>query len=59
MILRTDQPGRLFAVFILAPYLVHTGFKYKDNTLVFIGYVFALYEIVWILYAEPKQLRKN
>jgi hypothetical protein len=52
MILRTDQPGRLFAVFILAPYLVHTGFKYKDNTLVFIG-------IVWILYAEPKQLRKN
>ena len=56
MILRTYQPERLFAVFILAPYLVHT---YKDNTSIFIEYVFALYEIVWILYSEPKKLRKN
>ncbi len=55
MIIRTDQPGRLFAFFILAPYLVHTGFKYKDKTLISIGYIFALYELFWILCSKPKR----
>lgn len=55
---RTDQPGRLFAFFILAPYLVHTGYKYKDSSLIYIGVVFAIYELFWILCSEPKQIKK-
>jgi len=44
--LRSDQPGRLFAFFVLAPYLVHTGFKYKDNSLILIGCIFAYVRVV-------------
>lgn len=55
--LRSDQPGRLFAFFVLAPYLVHTGFKYKDNSLILIGCIFAMYELFWIICAEPKRLK--
>lgn len=54
MLFRTDQPGRMFAFFVLAPYLVHTGFKYKDNSLIMVGITFAIYELFWIMCAEPK-----
>ena len=57
MIIRTDQPGRLLAFFVLAPYLVHVGYKYKDHSLISIGLIFAMYELFWIIYTEPKRLK--
>ena len=55
MIIITDQPGGLLAFFVLAPYLVHVGFKYKDNSLISIGVIFAMYELFWIICTEPKR----
>ena len=44
----TDQPGRLFAIFILAPYLIYKGYKIKDIMLKIIGIIFIMYECYWI-----------
>ena len=40
----TDQYGRLFAVFIFAPYLIYSGYKYKDHILIILGILLFCYE---------------
>jgi hypothetical protein len=55
----TDQPGRLIAIFLLAPYLINAGKQYKDNKLSAIGYVFLIYEILWLLNADPRTISRT
>ena len=45
----TEQPGRLFAIFLLGPYLIFTGLKYNNILLILLGIIFILYEIFWII----------
>ncbi len=45
----TDQPGRLFAIFIFGPYLIYKGFEINDLFLILVGITFIFYELFWIL----------
>ena len=54
MIRCNDQPGRVFAIFVLAPYILNRGLLYKDDTLIVVGIFFAIYEIFWIACAAPR-----
>ena len=33
----TDQPGRIFAVFVFGPLLILKGINFKDNLLILLG----------------------
>ena len=50
----TDQYGRLFAVFIFAPYLIYSGYKYKDHILIILGILLFCYECFWIYFSGPQ-----
>ena len=50
----TDQPGRLFAIFIFSPYLIYCSYKYNDNILFILGIVLFLYECFWICNKGPQ-----
>ena len=52
----SEQPGRIFAVFILSPYLIYKGYQYQDRLLIIVGIVFIFYEIFWILNYKPNTL---
>ena len=49
----TDQPGRVFAVFIFAPILFYKGVKYKDNLLIILGRLLFLYDLFWLIFKKP------
>lgn len=59
-VLITDQPGRLLAIFVLAPFLVLYAYlsqRQKMNaafsvTLCGIGVVLFCYEVIWVLLGE-------
>ena len=50
----TDQPGRIFAVLVFAPYLVYRGLVHCDRLLAALGVVLFLYEMFWLLSKPPK-----
>lgn len=50
----TDQPGRVFAVIVFAPYLVYRGIVYRDKLLTILGAALFLYEMFWLLSKPPK-----
>ena len=50
----TDQPGRVFAVVIFAPYLAYRGFIHRDTLLAVLGVALFLYEMFWLLSKPPK-----
>lgn len=52
----TDQPGRVFAIIVLAPYLFYLGKKHNDQSLAVIGFVFFFYEIYWVSFAKPRTI---
>ena len=52
----TEQPGRLFAILILGPYLVIKGSKFNDTILIILGIIFILYELFWIINYEPRTI---
>ncbi len=52
----TDQYGRLFAVFIFAPYLIYSGYKYKDHILIILGILLFCYECFWIYFSGPQAI---
>ncbi len=52
----SEQPGRIFAIFLFGPYLIHKGKKYKDKLLKISGFVFIAYEIFWVLFHNPKKI---
>jgi len=52
----TEQPGRLFAIFILGPYLIIKGNKYNNTILIILGIIFILYELFWIINYSPRNV---
>ena len=53
----TDQPGRLFAIFIFAPLLIYKACIYNDKSLLFLGILLFLWDLFWILNYSPKTLQ--
>ena len=52
----SEQPGRIFAIFFLGPYLIYCGYKYNNLLLILLGIIFILYEIIWVILYEPKKI---
>ena len=52
----SEQPGRIFSIFILGPYLILKGYKYNDLILIIFGVLFIFYELFWIIFYDPKQI---
>lgn len=50
----TDQPGRIFAVIVFAPYIVYCGLVHRDTLLLVLGVALFLYEMFWLLSRPPK-----
>jgi hypothetical protein len=58
-ILKTDQPGRLLAVFLFAPMLVYKAHVYKDTFLWAFAWALFLWDMWWLLFAAPRVLQKT
>jgi membrane-bound ClpP family serine protease len=52
----SEQPGRIFAIIFLAPYLIYCGYNYNNLILIIIGIVFFFYEIFWVIFYKPKTI---
>lgn len=52
----SEQPGRVFAIIIVGPFLIYKGCKYKDNILKILGIIFIIYELFWIVNYSPKKI---
>ena len=52
----TDQPGRILAVFVFAPFLIYKGKLYKDNHLIMIGFLLFCWDLYWIINHPPKKM---
>jgi len=52
----SEQPGRVFAIIIVGPFLIYKGCKYKDNILKILGILFIIYELFWIVNYNPKKI---
>ena len=50
----SEQPGRILAIFIFAPYLIYKGYKFDDKLLEFFGILFIIYEIFWLINYDAK-----
>ena len=50
----SDQPGRLFAILVFAPFLIFRGISYQDALLTILGIALFFYEIFWIITAPPQ-----
>lgn len=57
-VFKTDQPGRLIAVFIIAPILAYKALKYHDTFIGVFSIVLFIWDLYWLLYAEPKVQKK-
>jgi hypothetical protein len=58
-ILYTDQPGRIFAVFVIAPIIAYKGYIYNDLFLVIFSILLLIWDSYWLLYKEPKVRKHN
>lgn len=52
----SEQPGRIFAIFIFSPYLIYKGYKFNDIILMFSGITFIFYECFWIINYYPNEI---
>ena len=52
----TDQPGRIFAVFVFGPLLILKGLNYKDYLLLFLGLLITLYDLYWLIKYPSKKI---
>lgn len=52
----SEQPGRIFAILLFAPYLIYCGIKYKNYLLFFLGIIFIIYELFWVIFFHPKHI---
>lgn len=50
----TDQYGRLFAIYVFAPYIIYCGIKYKNVILLILGVLLFIYECIWICCSGPQ-----
>jgi hypothetical protein len=54
--IKSDQPGRVFAIFVLMPFLIYKGRIYNDKLLFYLGILFGIYELYWITSYAPKRI---
>ena len=52
----SEQPGRIFAICILSPYLIYKGYKFNDSILIIVGILFIFYECFWVLNYRPNEI---
>ena len=52
----SDQPGRFFAILLFGPFLIYCGYKYEDFLLFFLGIIFIIYELFWVIFFDPKNI---
>ena len=52
----SEQPGRIFAILLFAPYLIYCGIKYKNYLLFILGIMFIIYELIWVIFYRPKYI---
>lgn len=48
-----DQPGRILAVFIIAPILLCKGVYYNDWFVIFFAIILFIWELYHIIYTKP------
>lgn len=52
----TDQPGRIFAVFVFGPLLFLKGLNYNDYILIFLGLLITFYDLFWLIKYPSKKI---
>ena len=55
----TEQPGRILAIFVFAPYLIYCGYIYNNKLLLLFGIIFLIYELFWIIFYKPKTIETD
>ena len=55
----SEQPGRYFAVIVVGPVLIYKGIHYDDYLLLVFGIIFMIYEMLWIQFAKPKEIKTD
>ena len=51
----SDQPGRVCAVCIVAPMLIHKGIGYNDKPIIWFGVILFLWDLFWLIFADAKK----
>ena len=51
----TDQPGRIFTVFVFGPLLFLKGLNYNDYILIFLGLLITFYDLFWLIKYPSKK----
>ena len=54
-ILNTDQPGRILAVFFIAPILAFKGLKYDDWFIFVFALILFAWDLYWLVACPPKK----
>jgi hypothetical protein len=55
VVLLTDQPGRVLAVFCFAPTIIYKSFLYNDTFLLVFGTLLYMWDAYWLTYKLPRQ----
>jgi hypothetical protein len=50
-----DQPGRLLAVFIIAPILMIKGLHYNDYFIIYFSVILFIWDLYHIIYSKPNK----
>jgi len=53
---KTDQPGRVIAVFVISPILAKKGIEYKDNFISVFAAALFTWDLFWLIMKPPKHL---
>ena len=53
-IIVNDQPGRIFAVFILAPLIAYKACIYNDTFLLIFSIMLFIWDLYWLIYKKPQ-----
>ena len=48
----TDQPGRILAVFVIAPILLYKGYIYQDKFIIAFAVILFFWDLYW-LFTQP------
>lgn len=55
-VIRTDQPGRVVAVFVVSPILAKKGLDYGDNFIQAFSVLLFTWDFYWLLMHPAKKL---
>lgn len=53
-ILKSDQPGRIIAVFIVAPILLYKSCKYNDMFILIFSIILFVWDMYWLIIEPPR-----